>query len=68
VLRMEAQPGAVDSTVWLAAEAHLRMYLRERGIDDITIERSPDAPRQNTRGGKLRHVWRDFSARTPVLA
>ena len=67
VLRMEPQPGAVDSNVWLTAEAHLQSYLHERGLHDITIVRSPDAPRQNARGGKLRHVWRDFNARTPVL-
>lgn len=67
-LRMEPQPDAAASNVWSAAEAHLRHYLRERGVGDVAIERSPEAPRQNAHGGKLRHVWRDDSARTPALA
>jgi phenylacetate-coenzyme A ligase PaaK-like adenylate-forming protein len=65
-LRLEAEPSAEAATVWSAAEAQLRRYLAERGLVDIAIEHSAQAPRPNARGGKLRHVWSELSARSPV--
>jgi phenylacetate-coenzyme A ligase PaaK-like adenylate-forming protein len=66
-LRLEAEPNAEAATVWSAAEAQLRRYLAERGLVDVAIERSSQLPRPNARGGKLRHVWSELSARSPAV-
>jgi hypothetical protein len=55
---MEAEPGADGSSVWRAAEAHLRSYLEDRGLTQVAIERSADLPRPNVRGGKLARLVR----------
>jgi phenylacetate-coenzyme A ligase PaaK-like adenylate-forming protein len=66
-LRLETEPHADAAMVWSAAEAQLRQYLAERGLVDIAIEHSSEAPRPNARGGKLRHVWSELSARSPAV-
>ena len=67
-LRVEAESGAETASVWAAAEAHLRSYLEDQGVVEIGIERSSEPPRPNVRGGKLRHVLRQFTAPSPVAA
>jgi len=65
-LRIDVRLGAEPPQVWLAAEAKLRAFLLEQGVDAVAIEHSPETPRPNARGGKLRHVWREFAATSPA--
>jgi phenylacetate-coenzyme A ligase PaaK-like adenylate-forming protein len=60
-LRLDVQPGADRDHVSSAAETKLRNFLQERGIVGAAIEHSSETPRPNARGGKLRHVWREFT-------
>ena len=66
LLRLDVQPGASSDHVSSAAEAHLQKFLQERGVEGVAIEHSSEPPRPNARGGKLRHVWREFAANTAV--
>ena len=65
-LRLEVQPGGDEAVVWSAAEAGLTSFLTARGLGGLNLERSPESPRPNARGGKLRHVYSELRVRTPV--
>jgi hypothetical protein len=65
-LRLEAQPGVGEAVVWSTAEVRLMSFLTARGLGGLDLERSPEAPRPNVHGGKLRHVYSEFRARTLV--
>jgi phenylacetate-CoA ligase len=65
-LRLEVQLGVDEAVVWLAAEARLMSFLTARGLGDLNLERSQEAPRPNAHGGKLRHVYSELRARAGV--
>ncbi|HEX8732026.1 MAG TPA: phenylacetate--CoA ligase family protein [Ktedonobacterales bacterium] len=59
-VRLEVAAGAEPAAVWERLERRLRDYLATQGLPAVTIERSPEPPRQSPTSGKFRQVWREL--------
>jgi phenylacetate-CoA ligase len=56
-IRLEAEPGADNGTVWEAVARRLQVYLADQGLPKVGVTPSREPPRPDVRTGKFRQVW-----------
>ncbi len=59
-VRFDVTPDATEEEVWKHIERELQSFLRNHGINHITIEAVSEPPRREERSGKFRHVWSEL--------
>jgi phenylacetate-coenzyme A ligase PaaK-like adenylate-forming protein len=59
-VRFEPVRPEEDGVLWARLQRQLQAFLAEQGCEMVTVERAPEAPAPESRGGKFRHVWSEL--------